>query len=94
MKKICDLANVYDAGVQIHICGGPISTAAALQLEAVLPNFLIHEVHEGALKEEIRALCKYDYQPENGSYDVPELPGIGNELTEKAMQEATVLTIR
>ena len=94
VKKICDLANVYDAGVQIHICGGPISTAAALQLEAVLPNFLLHEVHEGALKEEIRALCKYDYQPENGSYDVPELPGIGNELTEKAMQEATVLTIR
>ena len=93
-KKICDLANIYDAGVQIHACGGPISTAAALQLEAAIPNFVIHEVHEGGLKPEIRALCKYDHQPVNGSYDVPELPGIGNELTEKAMKEAAVITVQ
>lgn len=93
VKKICDMANVYDAGVQIHICGGPIATAASLQLEAAIPNFLIHELHEGALKEEIRALCKYDHMPKDGSYDVPDLPGIGNELTEKAMQEAARETI-
>ncbi|MCI2106052.1 MAG: mandelate racemase/muconate lactonizing enzyme family protein [Intestinimonas sp.] len=93
VKKICDMANVYDAGVQIHVCGGPIATAATLQLEAVIPNFLIHELHEGALKEEIRALCKYDHMPENGFYEVPDLPGIGNELTEKAMKEAETITI-
>ena len=92
-KKICDLAAIYDASVQIHICGGPISTAAALQLEAAIPNFIIHELHEGALKEEIRALCKYDHMPKDGYYDVPNLPGIGNELTEKAMEEADCITI-
>ena len=87
-KKICDMANVYDCAVQIHVCGGPISTAAALQLEAVIPNFLIHELHSGALKEHIRALCKYDYMPENGYYTVPDRPGIGQELSEEAMAAA------
>ena len=34
VKKICDMAHVYDVTVQIHVCGGPISTAAALHMEA------------------------------------------------------------
>jgi len=94
-KKICDMANTYDAAVQLHICGGPIATAASLQVEAVIPNFLIHEVHEGAIKQAMRELCKYDYMPVNGSYDLPDLPGIGQELTEKAMSESVnVYTIQ
>ena len=92
-KKICDMANVYDASVQIHVCGGPISTAAALQLEAVIPNFIIHEMHEGGMKADMRATCKYDYVPKNGYLEVPDLPGIGQELSEQAMREATVYTI-
>ena len=94
-KKICDMANIYDGAVQLHICGGPIATAASLHVEAVIPNFLIHEVHEGAIKKEMRELGKYDYMPdENGNYEVPELPGIGQELSEKALAEATIYTIK
>ena len=93
-KKICDMANIYDCGVQLHVCGGPISTAAALQVEAVIPNFLIHEVHEGAIKKDMRAMGKYDIMPVNGEYIVPDRPGIGQELSEKAMAEATVYTIK
>lgn len=92
-KKICDMANTYDAAVQIHVCGGPISTAAALQLEAVIPNFIIHEMHEGGMKADMRATCKYDYIPENGFMSVPDLPGIGQELSEQAMAEAKVYTV-
>lgn len=87
-KKICDMAHVYDMGVQIHICGGPIATAASLQLEAVIPNFVIHEHHQCALIQQNIDLCKYDYQPKNGYYEVPDIPGIGQEVTEKAMKEA------
>lgn len=94
VKKICDMACIYDVAVQIHVCGGPIATAATLQLEAAIPNFIIHELHEGALKEDIRALCKYDHMPVNGIYDVPDLPGIGNELTEEAMANAYTITIQ
>jgi len=93
-KKICDMANVYDASVQVHVCGGPIATAAALQLEAVIPNFLIHEQHAIALHPDNRATCKYDYQPENGFFSIPEKPGIGQELTEQAMAEALTVTIK
>ncbi|MGE4276670.1 MAG: mandelate racemase/muconate lactonizing enzyme family protein [Lawsonibacter sp.] len=92
-KKVADMANIYDAFVQGHCCGGPISTAAALQVEAAIPNFIIHELHSGALKEHIRALCKYDHMPENGYYRVPELPGIGQELSEKAMANAKHMVI-
>lgn len=93
-KKICDMAHVYDIGVQIHICGGPISTAAALQLEAVIPNFVIHEHHQAALIQENIDTCKYDYQPKGGYFDVPELPGIGQELTEATMKECLIATIK
>ena len=93
-KKVADMAHLYDCTIQGHCCGGPISTAAALQVEAAIPNFLIHELHSGALKEHIRALCKYDYMPENGDYRVPDLPGIGQELSEEAMARADHIEVR
>lgn len=89
-KKICDMAHVYDISVQGHVCGSPVSTAAALQIEAAIPNFIIHEHHRNALLEQNIALCKYDYQPVNGRYKVPDLPGIGQELNEDALQKAVL----
>ena len=81
-KKVCDYAHVYDITVQVHVCGSPISTAAALQLEAVIPNFQIHEHHTNAIKKANRDLCIQDYQPENGRYTISDLPGLGVELNE------------
>ena len=93
-KKICDMAHVYDVPVQLHVCGGPIATAAALQLEAVIPNFLIHEHHAAALLEDNIRSCKYDYQPKKSYFEVPDLPGIGQELSEEALSSAIITTIR
>ena len=93
-KKICDMAHVYDIGVQVHVCGGPISTAAALQLEAVIPNFVIHELHASALIDENINLCKYNYQAVNGYFEVPERPGIGQELTDEAIKKSEVVTVK
>ena len=93
-KKICDMAWVYDAAVQIHVCGSPISKAAALQIEAAIPNFIIHEHHQRALNPERRATCLYDYQPENGRYKVPDLPGIGQELTPETIKKCDIITIK
>ena len=92
-KKICDMANTYDCAVQIHVCGSPISKAAALQLEAVLPNFIIHEHHQRALNPESRATCLYDYQPVNGMYEIPDRPGIGQELTPETIRKCDTVTI-
>ena len=84
-KKICDMAYVYDVSVQIHVCAGPISTAAALHMECASPNFVIHEHHRNCLYEANRKLAIYDYQPVNGKYKVPDLPGLGNEHSEYAL---------
>ena len=92
-KKICDMAHTYDCAVQIHVCGSPISKAAALQIEAAIPNFIIHEHHQRALNPESRATCLYDYQPENGYYAVPDRPGIGQELTPEIIERCHIVTI-
>ncbi len=93
VKKICDMAYTFDVGVQIHVCGSPISTAAALQLESVIPNFVIHEHHAYALSAYNIDICKYDYQPVNGKFEVPDLPGIGQELSGTAFKNARIVTI-
>ncbi|MCI1945167.1 mandelate racemase/muconate lactonizing enzyme family protein [Clostridium luticellarii] len=93
-KKICDMAHVYDVLVQCHVCGSPIAVAASLQLEAVIPNFIIHEHHTIYLKDYNRNFCKYDYQPVNGYYDVPDKPGIGQELTEETIDNAFKITVK
>lgn len=92
-KKICDMGNTYDCAVQVHVCGGPVAEAAALQLEAVIPNFLIHETHIINTIKANTESCKYSYQPKNGYYEIPDRPGIGQELTEKTMEEAYKITI-
>lgn len=93
-KKICDMAHVYDMTAQIHVCGGPIMTAAALQLECVIPNFSIHELHRYALLEANAKTCKYNYLPESGMYEIPDLPGIGQELTDEAIKASVVETVK
>lgn len=91
-KKIADMAFTVDCGVQAHICGGPVATAQALQLEAAIPNFLIHELHASALVEENYSLCTNVYLPKDGFYEVPDLPGIGQELSERALKAAEIVT--
>jgi len=70
-----------------------IRTDISVQIETVIPNFLIHELHARALKPVMRELCKYEFLPTNGYFDVSEHLGIGNELSEKALKEATIYTI-
>ncbi len=93
IKKICDMAYTFDVGVQVHACGSPLSTAAALQLECVIPNFVIHEHHTYALSPYNRELCIYDLQPVNGQFEIPDRPGIGNELSEAAFRNCDLVTV-
>ena len=93
-KKVCDYAHVYDITVQMHVCGSPISTAAALQLEAVIPNFQIHEHHVIAIKPGNRELCVPDYQPQKGTFTVPNRPGLGLELNEKVISRSPCVVVK
>ncbi|WP_289103299.1 mandelate racemase/muconate lactonizing enzyme family protein [uncultured Fusobacterium sp.] len=92
-KKICDMAYAYDVGVQGHACGSPLSNVVALHLECVIPNFVIHEHHAVNLTPYNKSYCIYDYQPVNGKFKVPELSGLGNELSESAINNSVKVTI-
>jgi L-alanine-DL-glutamate epimerase-like enolase superfamily enzyme len=94
MKKVCDLANLHDIGIQIHNMSGPILCAATLHMETAITNFVIHENLAWNTLEKFRAIGKYDYQPVDGQLIVPEIPGIGQELSEKAIAEADVVKIK
>lgn len=93
-KKVCDYADVYDIRIQAHVCGGPVATAASLQLEAAIPNFLIHEHHTYAIKHWNRELCIEDYQPQNGRFAVPDLPGLGIHLNDEVVNRSPKVTVK
>lgn len=93
-RKIADLAQSFGVTIQTHTCNTPISVAASLHFEAAIPNFIIHEHHTVNTLPETAELCVYDYQPVDGYFEIPEIPGIGNELSEKALSEASIETVR
>lgn len=93
-KKICDLASAYDISVQTHVCGSPIATTASLHMEAAIPNFVIREWHVQNRFPSFKLFQKYDYSPVNGYCPVPELPGIGQELSDYALAHCDAKTIR
>jgi L-alanine-DL-glutamate epimerase-like enolase superfamily enzyme len=89
-KKICDMAHIYDVSVQTHVCSSPISVAVSLQLEAAIPNFIIHEHHIINTTKSNIEMGRYNYQPVKGYFDIPSLPGIGQELSEYALKTAEI----
>jgi len=82
--RIAHLAHTFDVGVQAHVCGSPLASAIALQFEAAIPNFEIHEHHTYALKACNRDLFVEDLQPQHGVFEVPTRPGFGMTLTPQA----------
>ncbi len=93
VKKICDMATLYDAAIQLHVSGSPIVISASLQMEAALPNFIIHEHNASAVAPSVQAIGTIPCVPENGRFKVSDRPGIGNEISEYAFQNSTILTI-
>ena len=59
----------------------------------MIPNFCIHEHHILNKASYNRELCIQDYQPVDGYMTIPELPGIGNELSEYALKTADMVTV-
>jgi len=80
-KKIAAMAEVYNMRIQPHVCASPVSTAAALQLVACIPNFIILELYPYRTPEHFEIV---DYAPEwfvKDSYlPIPDRPGLGVEL--------------
>lgn len=81
LKKIAALAEAYYVAIAPHNPYGPVALAAALQVDACIPNFLIQEfvnVGNGCLKEPLAVT--------DGYADIPDRPGLGVELDDEALR--------
>lgn len=87
-KKICDMACAYDVSVQPHVCASPLSTTAALHLEAVIPNLAIHEHHTRNRRLSQQNITRWNPQPQDGFLPVPDEPGLGNEILDETFETA------
>jgi galactonate dehydratase len=92
--KIADMAHAYDVSVQFHCCGSPVVLAATLAMEAVIPNFIIHEYVGTTESPGNRALVTPEIRVVNGHFAVPEGPGLGVVLNEKEIAKYPCVTIQ
>jgi galactonate dehydratase len=80
-KKIATFAETYDLHVQPHNCASPVATAASVQLDCTIPNFIIQEWFPYQ-SEEHYAVVTEPLEPQvvNSYLPVPTKPGLGIEL--------------
>ena len=83
VKKIAAMAEAYYVRVAPHNASGPVGTAAAVHLDASIPNFLIQEffVAQAPWIEEVVSGAP---RVVGGCLTVSDAPGLGVELDEEA----------
>ena len=84
LKKIANMGEVYYMHLMPHCAIGPVAFSACLQVDAVVPNFLIQEQIDGGLGD---GLLREDWQVRDGHIDLPTTPGLGFEIDEKEAQQ-------
>ncbi len=84
LRRIASAAETYYIRVAPHNPNGPVATAASIQLSAAIPNFDILEYAIPA--PEYMKVVKNPLEQEEGYFMLPDSPGLGIDLDEKAMQ--------
>ncbi len=79
LKKIANMAEVYYIHVAPHCAIGPVAFSACLQVDAVVPNFLIQEQVDDGLGA---GLLREAWQVRDGHIELPTRPGLGFEIDE------------
>lgn len=85
-KKISSLGEAYYAEMAPHVWGGPVTTAAAIQIAANIPNFLIQE-SIGRSDAFYNALLQDPIKWESGYFIPFENSGIGIDLREDILKK-------
>ena len=86
LKKIAAHAETYDLHVQPHNCASPVSTAAAVQLDACLTNFIIQETFPYWGEEWMAPVTEpLEKKIVEGLLAVPSEPGLGIELNDEVL---------
>jgi galactonate dehydratase len=84
-KKIAALAEASFVGVLPHLMGGPVNTPAQVQLDAVIPNYVLHEA--GVLQPPYTEIVDEPITIERGYMLLPNRPGIGVEIQEDVLEK-------
>ena len=93
VRKIAAMAEAYDVALAPHCPLGPIALAAALQVDACTPNFLIQEQSLNIHYHVQTDLLDYLEDPSelafsSGSVATPSGPGLGITVAEERVREA------
>jgi galactonate dehydratase len=84
LKRIANMAETYYIHIMPHCAIGPVAFAACMQVDAVVPNFLIQEQVDTCLGN---GILQEDWQVNNGHIELPTKPGLGFEIDEKEAQQ-------
>ena len=84
LKKVANMAEIYYMHIMPHCAIGPVALAAALHVDAVVPNFLIQEQIDASLGY---GLLKQDWLVKDGFIDLPTAPGLGFEIDENEAEQ-------
>jgi galactonate dehydratase len=85
MKKIATLAEAYFVPLAPHCTTSPLGATASLHVAASIPLFLIHETASNAIQWGEQFMRKPWSIDKDGYASIPEGPGLGVEIDEKAM---------
>lgn len=89
IRKAAALAETYYVAVAPFHRGGPIATAAALQLAASIPNFFIQQIPwaDGDQRKIRAEIIGGDIEKVNDGYvELPKGPGLGIKVNEQALR--------
>jgi len=83
-RKIAAIAEAAHMGICPHNPMGPVAGAVALQFDVATPNFVIQEEAVGMVPWFEEICSAYPLELANGSWKVPDAPGLGIEIDEVA----------
>lgn len=80
-RHIAAMAETYYTAIAPHNAYGPINLAAAIQIDACIPNFLVQEwVHLG------EGYLRTPFEIKNGYIELSNAPGLGIEVDEEFLK--------
>ncbi|MDE2814793.1 MAG: galactonate dehydratase [Gemmatimonadota bacterium] len=89
LKKIANMAEVYYIHIMPHCAIGPVAFSACMQVDAVVPNFLVQEQVDVGLGE---GLLIEPWQVIDGHVELPTKPGLGFDLIESEVEKTIEYT--
>merc|ERR1712096_559335 len=89
LKKIANMAEIYYMHIMPHCAIGPVAFSACLQVDAVVPNFLIQEQVDAGLGSD---LFQTSWQVEGGHIELPTASGLGFEVDGKLVEQDNRIT--